>query len=65
MSKLDLANWTGPGAEEFARLPPDADLLAEWERHDRRRNAGRHPGQPVYDEQYAAPAVAERRRDET
>ena len=43
MLDLSLRNWTGKGAEEFANLPPDADLLAEWAEHHEKRNALPHP----------------------
>jgi hypothetical protein len=48
---LNLADWDCP---EFAALPPDRDLIEEWEQHDRKRNAPRHPDQPRYETQYTA-----------
>jgi hypothetical protein len=57
---LNLADWHCP---EYANLPPDSDLLEEWEQHNHRRNAPRHPDQPIYETRYAAPLAAERLSD--
>jgi hypothetical protein len=60
MLDLSLNKWTGPGADEFMDLSPDADLLAEWRDHNRERTARRHPEQPTYSTQCMDVTVAER-----
>jgi hypothetical protein len=41
MVDLSLKNWTGPDADEFMDLAPDADLLEEWAEHDAARTTPR------------------------
>jgi hypothetical protein len=60
MVDLSLKNWTGPGADEFMDMSPDADLLAEWAEHDAARSASRHPDQPHCPAPFADETVVER-----
>jgi hypothetical protein len=66
MVDLSLKNWTGPDADEFMDLAPDADLLEEWAEqeewaeHDAARTTPRHPDQPHYPAPFADETVVER-----